>query len=65
VELLLGLGHEERLRIRVHSHEVAAAQPCFDHSVDRVRAAAAHPDDLDHGQEASRLVSHSRFLSDL
>src|SRR6185369_4139009 len=63
VELLLRFRHEQRLRIGVHRHELAASQPCLDHPVHGVRSAAAGTDDLDDGEIAPGLVSHLWFLS--
>ena len=52
VDLLVGLGHEERLRVRVHGDELDARDSGLDHARDRVRAAAADADDLDDGEIA-------------
>ena len=48
VDLHVRVGHQERLRIRVDGDELDAAEAGVDHAVDRVRAAAADADDLDH-----------------
>jgi hypothetical protein len=53
MELLLRLGHEERLGVSVYGDELAAAQAGLDHAVDGVRPATANADYLDHGQEGS------------
>jgi hypothetical protein len=58
VNLLIGLGHEQRLRIRVDGDELAAAKTGLDHAVDGVRAPTADADDLDHGQISARRISH-------
>jgi hypothetical protein len=58
VELLLGLRHEQRLRVGVHGDELATTQACLDHPVHGVRSAAAGTDDLDDGEIAPGLVSH-------
>ena len=47
VELDVGIGHLQRLRVRVGGDELHAAQTRVDHPVDRVRAAAAYADDFD------------------
>ena len=47
VELDVGVGHLQRLGVRVGRDELDAAQAGVDHAVDRVRAAAADADDLD------------------
>ena len=53
MDLLVGLGHEERLRVRVDRDELDARDACLDHPRHRVRAAAADADDLDDGEVAS------------
>ena len=53
VDLHVGLGHEERLRVRVHRDELDAGDAGLDHPRHRVRAAAADADDLDHGEVAT------------
>jgi hypothetical protein len=53
VELDVGIGHLQRLGIRVGGDELHAAQPRVDHPVDGVRPAAADADDLDDGQIAA------------
>ena len=58
VDLLVGLDHEERLRVGVDRDELATAEAGLDHAVDGVRAAAAGADDLDHCQVIARLISH-------
>jgi hypothetical protein len=63
VELLLGLGHEQGLRVCVDRDELAAPKACLDHPVHGVRSAAAGTDDLDDGEIAPGLVSHLCFLS--
>lgn len=47
VELDVGVGHEERLRIGVDGDELDALEADLDHPVDRVHTAAADADDLD------------------
>ncbi len=63
VELHLGLGHEQGLRIGVHRDELHAAQPAFDHAVDGVHAAPADPDHLDDGEVVLRRIHHCDLRS--
>ena len=49
LELHVGVGHQERLGVRVDRDELAAGQPGLDHAADGVGAATADADDLDHG----------------
>jgi hypothetical protein len=63
VELLVGLGHEERLRVGVDGDELAPAEASLDHPVDGIRTAAAGSDDLDHGEVHAGLVSHKLLPS--
>jgi hypothetical protein len=58
VDLLVGLRHEERLRVRVDGDELDAGETSLDHSSHRVRAAAADADDLDDGEIAPKLIAH-------
>ena len=58
VDLLVGLRHEERLRVRVDGDELDAGETGLDHPRHRVRAAAADADDLDHGEIAAKLIAH-------
>ncbi len=58
VDLHVGVAHQERLRVGVDRDELDPGQAGVDHAVDRVRAAAADADDLDHGQIVSGTVSH-------
>ena len=64
VDLLVGLDHEEGLRVGVHGDELTPAEAGLDHPVDRVGAAAAGADHLDHGQIIARLISHVDPLPD-
>ena len=52
VDLLVGLRHEKRLRVRVHGDELDARDAGLDHPCHRIRAAAADSDDLDDGEIA-------------
>ena len=52
VDLLVGLRHEKRLRVRVHGDELDAGDAGLDHPCHRIRAAAADSDDLDDGEIA-------------
>ena len=66
VDGLVGIRHEQRLAIGVHGDELDALDAGLHHAVDRVRAAAAHTDDLDNrqmlGSEIDRHVSSSYRL---
>ena len=48
VDLHVGVRHQQRLGVGVDGDELDAAEARVDHAVDRVRAAAADADDLDH-----------------
>ena len=50
VDLDVGVAHLQRLGVGVDGDELDAAQSGVDHPVDGVGAAAAHADDLDHGE---------------
>ena len=52
------VAHQQGLGIRVHRDELDALQPGVHHAVDRVRASAAHPHDLDHRKIAGPRVAH-------
>ena len=54
VELDVGVAHQQRLRVGVDRDELDALEADLDHPVDRVHAAAADADDLDHGQVVVR-----------
>ncbi len=58
VDLHVRLGHEERLRVGVHGHELDARDTRLDHPRHRVRTATADADDLDHGEVAAQLIAH-------
>ena len=58
VDLHVGLGHQEGLRVGVHGDELDAGHAGLDHAADRVRPASADADHLDHGEVAARLVAH-------
>jgi len=60
---VVGVAHQQRLGVGVDSDELDPGQARVDHSVDRVRAAAADSDDFDHGEEISRLVSNAQGCS--
>ena len=65
VDLHVGVAHQQRLRVGVHGDELDAGQARVDHAVDRVRAAAADADDLDHGQVVPGTISHLNARLDL
>ena len=50
VELGVGVGEQQRLRVGVDGDELDALQPLLDHSVNSVDAAPADTDDADHGE---------------
>ena len=50
VELHLGVGHQEGLRVGVDGDELDAPEACLDHPVHRVDAAPADADHLDDGE---------------
>ena len=52
---------EERLRIGVDRDELDPGEAGVDHAVDRVRAAAADADDLDHSQVVTGAISHFKL----
>ena len=54
VELDVGVGHQQGLRVGVHRDELDALEADLDHAVDGVDAAATDADDLDHGQVVVR-----------
>ena len=54
VELGLGIGHEQSLRVSVDGNELNALEADLDHSVHGVNSAAADADDLDHCQVVLR-----------
>ena len=58
VELHVGVGEQQRLRVGVDRDELHALQPGVDHAVDRVAPAAADPDDLDHREVVLRSAEH-------
>jgi hypothetical protein len=58
VELDVGVAHEERLGIGVDRDELDTLQPRIDHPVDRVDAAAADTDDLDHSEIVGGCGGH-------
>ena len=45
----LGLGHQERLRVRVHDHELDPLEAALDHVVDRIPAGATDAENGDPG----------------
>jgi hypothetical protein len=49
LNLDVGFGAQERLRVRVHRNELDALQVLLDHPIDRVAAPPADPDDLHAG----------------
>ena len=62
VELDLGVGHQQGLRVRVDSDELHAMETCLDHPVHGVHAASADPHDLDHGEVVLRSIHHPKSL---
>ena len=58
IELDVGVGHEQRLRVGVHCDELDATYAAFDHAVEGVHASAADTNDLDHGKVGVRGVVH-------
>ena len=58
LDLHVGLGHEQRLRVRVDGDELDARKARLDHPRHGVRAAAADADDLDHCEVVTALISH-------
>ena len=58
VELHVGVGQQQRLRVGVDRDELDALQPGVDHAVDRVAATAADADDLDHREVVLRSAEH-------
>ena len=61
VELDVGVGHQQRLRVGVDRDELDALEADLDHAVDGVDAAAADADDLDHGEVVVRGRHGSRL----
>jgi len=62
VELHVGVAHQQSLRVGVDGDELHALEPCVDHAVHRVAAAAADADDLDHGQVVLHVMQHVGLL---
>ena len=62
VQLDVRVAHEQGLRIRVDRDELHAPKPEFDHPVDGVHAAAAHPDHLD-DREVVLVLAHAASVS--
>src|SRR6266540_112593 len=62
VELDVGVAHQQSLRVGVDGDELHALEPCVDHAVHRVAAAAADADDLDHGQVVLHVMQHVGLL---
>ena len=62
MDLHVGVGHQQRLRVGVDRDELDAREPGVDHAVDGVRAAAADADDLDHCEVVAGLISHRELL---
>ena len=58
VELHVGVGEQQRLRVGVDRDELDALQSRVDHPVDRVAATAADSDDLDHREIVLRSAEH-------
>ena len=63
VELDVGVGHLQRLRVGVARDELDAAQASVDHAVHRIGATAADTDDLDHCEIAASF--HGKVVPDL
>src|ERR1700741_246387 len=62
VELDVGIGHQQCLRVGVHRDELDALQADLDHAVDSVDPAAANADDFDHRQVVVRGRHRTAFL---
>ena len=62
VELGVGIGKQQRLRVSVDGDEFDALQPLLNHSVHSVDAAPADTDDADHGEVVGGR-SHSVSLA--
>ena len=58
LNLDVGVRHQECLCVRVGGDELYATQARVNHAIDRVAAAAADADDLDHCQICPATVSH-------
>src|SRR4029453_14892150 len=56
VQLDLGIGHQQRLGVRFHSHELPPSEPSLDHAIDRVHPPAADTNHLDHGEVVLRSL---------
>jgi hypothetical protein len=54
VELDVGVGHQQRLRVGVHGDELDTAHTGIDHPVDRVDPATTHAYHLYHGDVTLR-----------
>jgi hypothetical protein len=65
VQLDVGVAHLQRLGIRVGGDELDPAQARVDHAVDRIGAAAADADDLDHREIAAAAFHGFRPSLDL
>jgi hypothetical protein len=65
VELDVGVGHQQRLRVGVDGDELHALEPDLDHPVDGVDTATTDADDLDDRQVILRCCHGfcPRFLS--
>ena len=63
VELHVGVGEQQRLRVGVDRDELDALQPGVDHAVHRVAATAADADDLDDREVVLRSAEHRADLS--
>ena len=63
VDLDVGIRHQERLRVRVDGDELDAAEAGLDHAIDRVGAAAADADHLDHREVVTTLCAHEYLTS--
>ena len=54
IELDVGVGHQQRLRISIDCNEFNAAQTDFDHAVHSVDTTATNTDDLNYGEVVVR-----------
>jgi hypothetical protein len=62
VQLAVGVGSDQRLRVGVHGDELDAADLRADHACDGVGAASTHTDDLDSGERLRLGQRHHMFM---
>ena len=58
VDLVVGVAHQQRLRVGVHRDELDALDAGLDHAVHGVGTAATHSEDLDHSQVVRACLEH-------